>query len=185
MPKWMDSAREFLGLGEDPYYDDDYDDRRDEVDDYEVEDEPPRRTRPTRSAEPDWEEGDGGVRMIQTPPENQAPQITQPPTASDRGVVRPLPGSAKPEVVSPTRFDDVQQVADAFKKAQPVIINLQAVDKDLSRRLIDFASGLCYGLEGEMERVAEQVFLVTPKGAEISAADRRRIVEGDVAELDA
>ena len=122
--------------------------------------------------------------MISKPHETAAPLVTQPPASSDRGVVRPLPGSAKPEVVSPTRFDDVQDVADAFKKAQPVIVNLQAVDKDLSRRLIDFASGLCYGLEGEMERVAEQVFLVTPKGAEISAADRRRFDEGDVTDLD-
>ena len=48
-----------------------------------------------------------------------------------------------------------QEIGDRFKSGQPVIVNLQAVDKDLRRRLVDFASGLCYGLEGEMERVAE------------------------------
>ena len=99
---------------------------------------------------------------------------------SDRGVVRPLPSTNRPEVVSPTRFDDVQEVADAFKKVQPVIINLQGVDRDLSRRLIDFASGLCYGLEGEMERVADQVFLLTPRGAEVSEDDRRRLAAGEL-----
>ncbi len=95
-----------------------------------------------------------------------------------RGVVRPLPSSAKPHVVSPTGFNDVQQVADRFKRDQPVIINLQGVDRDLSRRLIDFASGLCYGLEGDMERVADQVFLLTPRGTEVSDDDRRRLREG-------
>ena len=94
------------------------------------------------------------------------------------GVVRPLPSSAKPHVVSPSSFNDVQQVADRFKRDQPVIINLQGVDRDLSRRLIDFASGLCYGLEGDMERVADQVFLLTPRGAQVSDDDRRRLREG-------
>jgi len=46
------------------------------------------------------------------------------------------------------------------------------------RRLIDFASGLCYGLEGDMERVADQVFLLTPRGTEVSDDDRRRLREG-------
>lgn len=116
----------------------------------------------------DWEEGDGGVRVINAPAADPEP----------RGVVRPLPSTAKPHVVSPTGFNDVQQVADRFKRDQPVIVNLQGVDRDLSRRLIDFASGLCYGLEGDMERVADQVFLLTPRGAEVSDDDRRRLREG-------
>lgn len=219
MPKWMDSARDFLGLGEDPYYDeDDYAivDERDDLyegrgDQGDVGDRP--RARAARNAEPEggtWDEGDGGVRMLRDGPE-EAP-LVHPPVDSDsarhtggvrearrrggvaavavtsggadRGVVRPLPTTNKPEVVSPDRFDDVQAVADAFKKIQPVIINLQGVERDLSRRLIDFASGLCYGLEGEMERVAEQVFLLTPRGAEVSEDDRRRLSEGRLREYD-
>ncbi len=198
MPKWMDSARDFLGLGEDPYYDDDYD-----IVDEDLADDPldqrepaPRATAvPPRPLDPDpaeWDEGDGGVRMIRTAPGENEPVAAAPAPAprtsslgdGDRGVVRPLPGSARPEVVSPSRFDDVQAVADAFKKVQPVIINLQGVDRDLSRRLIDFSSGLCYGLEGEMERVADQVFLLTPKGAEVSADDRRKLAEGQLDEYD-
>ena len=68
MPKWMDSARDFLGLGEDPYYDDDYDLIDEDVleDPVETPDPPARtRARPARVAEPepaDWDEGDGGVR---------------------------------------------------------------------------------------------------------------------------
>ncbi len=94
------------------------------------------------------------------------------------GAVRPIPvSSAKPHVVIPTDFNDAQQLGDRFKNSQPVIINLQGADLDLARRVIDFASGLCYGLGGQMERVASQVYLLTPNDVEVSDEDRRRITE--------
>ena len=78
------------------------------------------------------------------------------PSPMETGVVRPIPvSSAKPHVVIPADFNNAQEVADKFKGSQPVIINLQGADLDLARRVIDFASGLCYGLGGQMERVAE------------------------------
>lgn len=94
-------------------------------------------------------------------------------------VVRPLVAgaAAKPHVVGPTSFDDNQEVADKYKVNVPVILNLQGVDRDLSRRIIDFASGLCYGLGGQMERVANQVYLLTPSDVEVSPEERRRLQE--------
>ncbi len=96
-----------------------------------------------------------------------------------RTVVRPVPATptAKPYVVAPTSFNQAQDVADRFKASQPVIVNLQGVDRDLSRRLIDFASGLCYGLGGQMEKVAHQVYLLTPSNVEVSPEERRRLQE--------
>ncbi len=73
----------------------------------------------------------------------------------------------------PGSFNDVQEMADRFKAGQPVIVNLQGVESDLSRRIIDFASGVCYGVGGEMEKVANQVYLLTPTNVEVSAEDRR------------
>jgi cell division inhibitor SepF len=95
------------------------------------------------------------------------------------GIVRRLaPGpTTKPFVVGPTSFNDAQDVADKFKVNVPVILNLQGVDRDLSRRIIDFASGLCYGLGGQMERVANQVYLLTPNDVEVSLEERRRLRE--------
>jgi cell division inhibitor SepF len=89
----------------------------------------------------------------------------------------PVPANVKPHVVTPTSFNQAQEVADKYKGSQPVIMNLQAADRDLSRRLIDFASGLCYGLGGQMERVANQVYLLTPTNVEVSAEERRRLHE--------
>jgi cell division inhibitor SepF len=56
-------------------------------------------------------------------------------------------------------------------------MNLQGVPRDLSRRLIDFASGLCYGIGGQMEKVANSVYLLTPSNVEVSAEERRRLHE--------
>lgn len=186
MSSFMRNAKNWLGLGTDPYYEDEYGDPEDTYVDEPVEDDDVDRSRP--AARPrrtttvgassgaarggqDWDEGDGGVRVISTPGPVAVPD-------EPRGVVRPLPTASKPHVVSPSTFNDVQEVADNFKSSQPVIVNLQGVDRDLSRRLIDFASGLCYGLEGNMERVADQVFLLTPSGAEVSDDDRRRMRDG-------
>jgi len=63
------------------------------------------------------------------------------------------------------------------KDGIPVILNLQATDQELSKRLIDFASGLTYALNGGMQRVADKVFLLTPRNVEVSAEERARILE--------
>ncbi len=94
-------------------------------------------------------------------------------------VVRPFtqPQAAKVHVVVPVGFNDAQEIGDKLKANQPVIVNLQGIDRDLSRRLIDFSSGLTYGLGGAMERVAENVFLLTPSNVEVSAEEKRRLQE--------
>ena len=94
-------------------------------------------------------------------------------------VVRPFtqPQAAKVHVTVPVGFNDAQEIGDKLKANQPVIVNLQGIDRDLSRRLIDFSSGLTYGLGGAMERVAEQVFLLTPSNVEVSAEEKRRLQE--------
>ena len=83
-------------------------------------------------------------------------------------------------LVAPRSFNDAQQIADRFKQQSPVILNLQGVDAELSKRLIDFASGLTYALNGGMQRVADKVFLLTPRNVEVSAEQRAQILaKGD------
>jgi cell division inhibitor SepF len=80
-------------------------------------------------------------------------------------------------VVEPSSFNDAQGLADRFKRQQPVILNLQNVDGDLSRRMVDFCSGLTYALDGHIQSVASRVFLLTPRNVEVSAEERKRIAE--------
>ena len=80
-------------------------------------------------------------------------------------------------LVIPKSFNDAQDVADKFKDDIPVIINLQSTETDLSKRLIDFASGLTYALDGGMQRIADKVFLLTPRDVSVSAEERARLIE--------
>ncbi|HEU4978089.1 MAG TPA: cell division protein SepF [Solirubrobacteraceae bacterium] len=86
-------------------------------------------------------------------------------------------GDVRVHLVIPKSFNDAQQVADRFKDGIPVVLNLQSTDTDLSKRLIDFASGLTYALDGGMQRIADKVFMLTPRNVEISAEERAQLIE--------
>ena len=88
-----------------------------------------------------------------------------------------VPAPAKVHLVVPRSFNDAKQISDRFKAQIPVILNLQSADTELSKRLIDFASGLTYALDGSMQRVADRVFLLTPRNVELSAEERSRALE--------
>jgi cell division inhibitor SepF len=160
---------DYLGLGPDDAYDD-YD-----LDDY---DEPPRSR---RAPEPDPRQGrghrddtgsEGVVRTLPSrptfPSRDFDPSQARRSAERDESGVQPRPrpqgGSSnmEPATVRPRRFDPAQEVADKFKEGQPVIMNLEGADREVARRLIDFASGLCYGLDGSMEKVANGVYLLKP-----------------------
>ena len=176
MSVWK-KAMEYLGLGPDDAYDD-----------YDVAPEPERNSRsrpqdPSRSGRGYGEyEPEPQARSQQQRPSfpSREPDVVvrRPvPAADDSSVqprpsnprppapVRPVPAggaSVEPHTVRPRRFDSAQEVADKFKEGQPVIMNLEGADREVARRLIDFASGLCYGLDGTMEKVATGVYLLKP-----------------------
>jgi cell division inhibitor SepF len=101
----------------------------------------------------------------------------------DTRVLRSVGGNGAREMdlqvhlVVPKNFNDAQQIADRYKDDVPVILNLQQSDPDLSKRLIDFSSGLTYALDGGMQRIADKVFLLTPRNVDVSAEERARLVE--------
>jgi cell division inhibitor SepF len=106
----------------------------------------------------------------------------EPPTRARTRVLRSVGNGragdpVRVHLVIPKNFNDAQQIADKFKDSVPVILNLQGADTDLSKRLIDFASGLTYALDGGMQRIAEKVFLLTPRNVEVSAEERARLLE--------
>jgi cell division inhibitor SepF len=98
-----------------------------------------------------------------------------------RAELQPVPAqsnaSVRVHLVVPRSFNDAQTIADRFKDYTPVILNLQGVDSELSKRLIDFASGLTYALDGGMQRIADKVFLLTPANVEVSAEQRAQLLE--------
>ena len=138
----------YLGLVEDDEYDD-YG-----YEDLEPEEVAPRRSR--RPAAPPAGDGYGGRSAVVTPIQSATPRF---------------------HLVHPTSFNDAQEVGDKYREGFSVIMNLQTADSTLGRRLVDFASGLAYALGGSMQPVAENVFLITPPGVQVSAEERRRLLE--------
>lgn len=186
----MKRAMDFLGLGPDDAYDD-----------YDMAPEPERPMRASRAPrepEPVQRAGRSSYQepeeeMVRTAParpsfpltnaESNMPRRPQQPS-DDSSVqprptnprpatptVRTLPIAGEPATVKPRRFDQAQEIADRFKEGLPVIMNLENTDRDVSRRLIDFASGICYGLNGSMEKVASGVYLLKPLNRQNSGYD--------------
>lgn len=135
----------------------------DEYDEYESYDEQaPAQPTPVRAARPlEQEPAVGGIRTLPRDTDQQS-GITMPPRVSS--VVRPLMpvASTKPHTVTPASFQDAKEIGDRLRAGVPVIVNLQGADRDLLRRIVDFASGLTYAIDGEMERTADRVYLLTP-----------------------
>jgi cell division inhibitor SepF len=167
----------YLGLGPDDEYDDGYA----PIEDHAHVPSHAQQGAPQRYVPPDPPEPQiSAVRPLPRELESQPSGVT---TGQRRNpVVKPLVPqgpSPKPYAISPSSFNEAQDVADKFMAGVPVIVNLQGVDRDLSRRLVDFASGLCYGLRGQMERVTHQLYLLTPAHVEVSAEEKRRLRESD------
>lgn len=152
----------FLGLVED--YDDEYADLPEEAD-------RDGRERPL-AAEGATRSEPSNVRRI-------APvRAAEGPTQSGRGsaTVRAVP-SSKVHLTDPTTFNDVEEVGEKFRNGIPVIMNLAGASEPVAKRLLDFASGLIFGLDGRIERVGDRVFLLTPLGVDVSTEERRRLSE--------
>ena len=118
------------------------------------------------------------------PVRRMKPQAVHGVSSDTEGVVRTI---ASPRVSTassaiyksePKRFNEAREVADRFKEGTAVIMNLQSTDDTIARRLVDFASGLVYGLDGKIELVANRVYLLTPDNVEVSAEERERIAGG-------
>jgi cell division inhibitor SepF len=169
---------DYLGLGPDDAYDE-----------YDVVDEPEPAPRPRRtSQDPEprpgrgyqgGDESEGTVRTVPARPtypsrDFDPSQARRNPSADESSIQpRPSRGASglrtvspstanEPYTVRPRRFDQAQEVADKFKEGQPVIMNLEGTEREVARRLIDFASGICYALDGSMEKVATGVYLLKP-----------------------
>ena len=186
-PSFMKKTMVYLGLLDDEY--DEYDD---------LEDRAPRGFSAATRVEPrppeydQAEEFSGGMSRVRTIPREsavpsqsrQAPSNVAPRPSAVRAMpvdtsISPAaaPTSARVHVVAPSRFGDAKEIADRLKDNRPVIVNLQMAERDLQRRMIDFCSGVTYALSGEMEKVADQVFLLAPTNVKVSDEERQRLVE--------
>lgn len=168
-----------LGLEDewdDEYYEDDeegYDDGEDEVAD--------EAYAPRRSASYDSPYGSGAsvgaVKRLDRGPDldraRSGGSLRSVPVGP--AAAAPMGAQMKMHIVEPKSFTEAQAIADKFKQGTPVIMNMAMTKPDLAKRLLDFASGLTYGLDGGLQKVSDKVFMLTPHNVDVSDADRRRL----------
>lgn len=170
MTSVMRKAMVYLGLSDD------------DLDNYGRRDDAPGSSESAHSASrsgPDYSRGTSTIRPITRP---EASTGTATATIAKPTVVRPLesrtePANIRVHVIEPIEFADAQEIGDRLKESQPTIVVLTDVDADLARRLIDFCSGATYVLGGTMERVARNVFLLTPSNVEVPPEEKQRLRE--------
>lgn len=123
-------------------------------------------------------EGTRGVRRVDRDDAERghdrraASPLRSVPAGSNVSSVSP---QVKMHISEPRTFSEAQSIADRFKSGTPVIMNLTDTQPDLAKRLIDFASGLTYGLDGGLQKISDRVFMLTPANVDVSAEDRRRL----------
>ena len=130
----------------------------------------------------DLDEADATTAQPEPTPVRRIARTEMPMTDRPEAIVRTMPSTRVPTAAihraEPKRFNEAREIGERFRQGIPVIMNLQATEDAIARRLVDFASGLVFGLDGKIEMVASRVYLLTPANMEVSAEERERIVEG-------
>ena len=81
-------------------------------------------------------------------------------------------------LVKPERFEDASSIADHLNSKRTVVLNLESTAKDVARRLVDFLSGVAYANNGQIKRVANSTFIITPYNVEVSGEQLDEIESG-------
>lgn len=172
MPGFLSKAMDYLGLSDNDAYG--------EYEPYEDQAPPPGSRRPPERSSYDFEQPtvravpivpvESGIGMVTAQPARPAP-------VASSGSVRPLPGNsgAKLHSVTPKSFADAQEIGERFRAGHTVLVNLGEVERETKRRLIDFAAGLIFGLNGAMERVSDVVYTLTPRDSAVSSSIDERL----------
>lgn len=71
-------------------------------------------------------------------------------------------------IIKPEAYEDAQEICDQIKTKRPVVVNLEKVEYPVAQRIMDFLSGTCYALEGSIQRVANNIFIIAPENVDIS-----------------
>lgn len=80
-------------------------------------------------------------------------------------------------IQKPTSFEDSSEICDVLLTGKAAIVNLEGIDVDVAQRIIDFVSGACYAMSGNIQKVSSYIFIVTPAGIDISG-DMESVLSG-------
>ena len=150
----LDKFLDIMKLSDD---EDDYDDFYDDEDDYEYE-EKPKKGFFNRNKSYDEEEEDTSKGSSRT--SSKVTPMRQP---ARRNNV-----SMEVCVVKPTSVEDSREITETLLSGRTVILNLEGLDLEIAQRIIDFTSGATYAIDGNLQKISNYIFLVTPTNVDIS-----------------
>lgn len=149
------------------------------------------QSRRVERSDPELDTGlSSGVRGRRVePPSNTARRGVEDPagggSGAASGAVRPVPSSdAQCEIITVTGFDHAKLLADKIRERTAVLLNLRDTDPEMVRRLVDFATGLTYALDGSMRKVSDGVVLVLPPRVSLGREEKRRLADLGMFDLD-
>ena len=110
------------------------------------------------TVKPDFTQAKKERNITLSAPAAQAPVSASVAAASQLQVV----------LVKPEKFDDASSIADSLNAKKTVVLNLEATSKEVSRRLVDFLSGVAYANNGQLKKIANSTFIITPYNVDVS-----------------
>ena len=160
----MDRFLSYMKLNGDDDYEDDYEE--DEYDYEEPERKVSRLTSRKKKAEPVEEE-------------EERPRKTSPKITPIKQARRSGSGGMEVCVIKPTSIEDGREITETLLANRTVVLNLEGIDVDVAQRIIDFASGSCFAINGNLQKISQYIFIITPSSVDISG-DFQNIFNGSV-----
>ena len=114
------------------------------------------------------EETDDGLYPIDEEMEGEGMDVTNSGATGES-----LGGAIELKVVKPERYGNVKQIADHLLNHRTVVLNLESTNKETAKRLLDFLSGVAYSIDGQLKRVANNAYVITPNNVDISGDQMR------------
>ena len=146
---------------EDDFYNEDYYD-----DDYEDEEKPPRKTKrkkeKERKQEDDRYEDDYKVTSSKEKPLKTSPKVTPIRTT------RKQSSGMEVCVIKPNSVEDAREITDTLLSSRTVVLNVEGLNLEIAQRIIDFTSGSCYAISGNLQKISNYIFIITPPNVDIS-----------------
>ena len=157
----MDKFLNYMKLNdgdEDDYLDDD-----DYFDDEEVVEPAPKKHTAPKAKAPKEEE----VFEERAPRRTATPQPKVTPIR--QSVTRKMPGSGMEVcVIKPTSVEDAREITETLLANRTVVLNLEGLDVDVAQRIIDFTSGSCFAISGNLQKISHYIFIITPSSVDVS-----------------
>ncbi len=174
----LDKFLNFMKVNDDDGFDEDYlDDEYDDYDDYE-EDRPRKRVLP-KSSRDDFDDPVSAPAEKPAASQTAARPKAKPARQSKIAPMRSPKRSGGMEVcvIRPKSMEDAREITETLLDECTVVLNMEGLDLDIAQRIIDFASGSCYAIHGNLQKISNYIFIITPESVDISG-DFQEILSG-------